>query len=294
MAITTAIANKSLKEIIGEVTISLSPEPNEVYSKADGWEFSYDQWSDENELYNRETGKLIKYHQGDTKIVVELGKIYVYKKTIYCGLSEKEIPASHIFYMEAKRITSPYKIKYAKMDGAFIYEVNYNIVPFINLGRYNGVHFIFNITDVRMPMMQFVMSNNERRRLSQSCIPTEVIEYILPFADFLKINENGNASPLNLKCEYSSEFFDHKFNFREYGFKPSIIISKAQIKQLFNLGIIKMVASVSADIYRGLHYEEFGILSDEGFDNEPAFQQRFGSKEKMHEFIQHYMESHFF
>jgi hypothetical protein len=281
MASTTDITNnnnKSIKEIIGEVIITQNTEPDHIYSALE-YEICYEHNFKNFRITNiQPPSNVISYHADDAHIVSNPNEICVYKKNIYCSLTDKVISASNIFHVEEKIISSLYKIKH--YDNNF---EDYNKIPVIWCGNFSQVHFAFNIIDVRAAMFQFIMVNNWRRRLNQSCIPTEVIEYILPFVDILKINKNGDIdeSPLNYKCQYNFDF-------------PKIV-SKAQIKKLFDLGMINMImfTCYHDSFLRGSRYEEFAVLSDKGFDNEPAFQQRFGSKEKMHEFIQDIMQKHF-
>jgi hypothetical protein len=270
--------NESIKDIIGEVIITQNAEPEHIYSALE-YEISYETYYKKYYITNiNPPGNVISYHADDAHIVSNPNEIRVYKKNIHCSLTDKVISASEIYPIEEKLISSLYKIKH--------YDNNledYNKIPVIWCGYFSQVHFAFNIIDVRAAMFQFIMVNKLRRSLNQSCIPREVIEYILPFVDILKINKNGDIdeSLLNYKCQYNFDF-------------PKIV-SKAQIKKLFDLGMINMIMSTCShnSFLRGSQYEEFAVLSDKGFDNEPAFQQRFGSKEKMHEFIQDIMQKHF-
>jgi hypothetical protein len=274
----TAANNESLKDIIGEVTTNQLTEPYRVFREDEGWNYFYSNGS--YKIFN-ETDETFTFPKDDFRCEVVSGEILVYKKSIECGLLGWTIYTTKLYHISEKRILSQYKIQ---NNG--IYSVNYNKIPIISLGMDSDVNFVFNIKNMLASMLQFIMINNERRQLKQSCIPTEVIDYILPFADFLKINEKGNNdNPLNYKPE-------DNFDFPEF---PKVV-SKAQIKKLFDLGMIKMIVSTTPNNYclKTSLYGEFIVLSDESFDNEPIIEERFGTKENMHGFIHDFMENYLY
>lgn len=233
-----------------------------IYS-TDEWEL-WDSYVIIYVLHNNLMHNNIEYLKSTTYIEQKNHEIHVYEKPYRCGLTLEKLSQKDIWTVVKKKIISKYRVQHINSISE-----SYNSVPVIYMGP-QGVHFIFNIIDIRqlMQMHAFTMANNKCRQLNQPCISAEVIENVL--LSFFNLIKNDNDNPLNFKCDIN--------------FELPTVVSKYQIKKLFELGFVQMILNICGDNY-GTQFEDFIILSDESFDNEILMQKRFGSKAEMHSFI---------
>ena len=261
----------TLKELIGEVLCKQSTKPIMVCPYHDG----YIQEKENNIIiYNQNMGIKYEYKTHCVAVTVSSNTIYVFEKHFICSKTGKSIPSSDIFELSKYYACTEFSIRAVKDINSF-----HNIIPVITTGKY---HFVFNITDVKTLLLAFLLAQNKRREMGQICLPTEVIvKEVLPFINFIKFDENDEIiCKNNIRCDY-------KFKFPKY-------FSKAQIKKLFKLDMIKMAAYLHCNPFDkvvGTHKYSMDcasqtmILSDKSFNRTTLVSQSYGSIENMHAFI---------
>ena len=297
--------NNCLKDIIGEVVEYYSDTPDETFTRPQFEIMVYGNWI---RIYESDTDKTVCEY-GNLHYEISDEKIDVFYKKYSCSLSG-DIKYRDLINVYFRDALDEYTISGNTCDKHYCknqyHSRKYTQVPMIELrvdlpdsDCTSRIQFAFNIEDVRKkPLLAFFMMLNRKRTLNQPSLPLEVLKTnVLSYFD--TIEEDGtyvlNKSPDYLKCAGD--------------YKISAFYSKAQIKKLYELGIIKI-----ANIFRGSskemedkmllddgydelgyihhhfwnHYYDTRIMSDESFDadNKDVLKSEFQTKEKMHECIQ--------
>ena len=279
MAFISTTENNTLNELIGEVLYKLLDEHLMVCPYAN---YCVQHMEDSIMVYNDETHSYHYYKKISTVVNVSSDKVYVFEKQFLCSQTGKRIPSSDIFELYEFCAFNEFNIRYVKDKTGF-----YNNIPVIKTGTFEKTHFVFNLTDVKKSLLSFLLAQSARREIGQICVATEVIvNDVLPFFDCIKFDENDEivCGENSIKCIYN-------FEFPKY-------FSKAQVKKLFELGMIKMVTMIYYNLsnkavasYEVFYDNPFDyisvniILSDESFNRNTLASQYFGSKENMHAFI---------
>ena len=124
---------------------------------------------------------------------------------------------------------------------------------------------------------------NRRQSLNKPTVQPEMIEnHLLPFFGYVDIDGKKihQYSPIALKKEYTCEYKD----------KMPEYFSMAQVKKLYELGIIKMLIPSGSSVHN------YAIVSDDAFDNDPdgSLQHIFKTKLNMHPCIEQIFKELFF
>ena len=308
--------DNNLKELIGEVVKYYSDKPDKTFSRPEfelhGNDFDF-------KIYQTDINKIV-FYSSNSRFKLSEKTIDVFNKKYLCSLSG-DIQVNDFVYVYFRDALNEYTVSDSICEKHYCvhrYHSNkYMQVPMIKLrvkedftkdgfdpSQY--INFVFNIEDIRKkPLLAFFMMLNRKRTLNQPSLPLEVLKTnVLSYFNTIE-KDNGeydlNQSHDNLKCTVN--------------YKLPMYFSRAQIKKLYELGIIKMVTNYFYDdkeaeeeeerllaeydeddddndnwMYRHCcqHTCNFRILSDESFDTDTTsvLKKKFQTKEKMHEYIQ--------
>lgn len=260
------MANNALKDIIGEIKITHEKEPINTFSIT-LWTYETEDGNNQVYFIKHNSSVPMVFNSMDIYIddISSDTNIYVYKKKYYNTLTKMFINVKNIFTITNKQIISASQISNF-IPESLSYKFPEKKIPIINMGQTSNHHFAFNIIDKHESILAFILAMNRRREDNNSCMPTELINDILPqFIDFLNINKD-NKSKTIFKCEYDFQF--PKF------------ISIYQIKKLLSLDMIKLIVKVNP------YNNDYMVLSNEAFDSDNNVRKKFGSKIEMHKYIQ--------
>ena len=249
-------SSKSLKDIIGEVNEYYSDIPDKSYI-GPGLHVNENMFLIK--ITNNQTNEHKTFSKSRVCIKISLDKINVFYKQYYCSLSHTFINNKDMCRLSKKCILDEYKIS----DNCYWSDSRKN-VPIISLLGYPDIYFVFNIKNIHKNITIL-----NKCQLNQKSLPIELVDnIILPF-----LGHNIKDNCLEYECEYKEKFPE--------------IISIAQLKKLYELGIVKMVKKISNNINDKSFKNQYYILSDDAFDNEPdgVIKNLFNTKEEMHVYI---------
>ena len=259
--------NFSLEDIIGKVSVYYPEEPDIVHV---GPGLTIDENEYEVQIYNRIERSHFYYLKSDTRVEISPNKVCVYNKKFFCGLTKTFVEKYFICHVSPSMAISEYKIKLRPYDWCNSREN----VPIIRTPGLHESYFVFNYVDAcKQKMIALLAMLNKRRSLNQSTVQAEVIDtHILPLLGYVEVDgkKTQQFSPIGLEKEYTCEY---KGNIPEY-------LSMAQLKKLYELGMVKMLFPSTMSVSK---YVEYNILSDNAFDNSPdgALQKQFKTKLNM-------------
>ncbi len=266
----------SLKHIIGELNESYSPTPHKTYRGKNLKVISefgprrlwdpdtcFSKWLTKEELPVKTT------YRSDGMTEVNL-----FHKRYECGVSgnfyqEEDLCTIYEQWAISKYETTdflrpPMNKKFLNVPGIYMPD---------DLNWYRkGVSFIFNFNDTRKHALLALLLG-----LSQGvpCVLASkiIVEGVVPFMEGIMQSQDEivfDNPQKYLRCEYNGEL--------------PYLMSKPQVRKLYDLGIIKM-AMIHKNSKGGYL---FSILSDDAFDNDPekSLKHIFGNKEKMHKYIE--------
>ena len=196
--------------------------------------------------------------------------VQVYNDIYYCSLSDAIVDKKDIFEIKEGYAFNGHTVITRPHHSFNLKQVSYIIAS--NSKGYT-MPFVFNIRDVRKSYVYAAKMLYDYFNL-----PKEIIDLIMWYS--------GCSKP---KDEYTVK--DFPFNFeREYKGPLPTVVSREQLKQLYELGIVKMAIKLNI-------LPCFTNLTDESFDHvypsntKNRLSERFKTKEKMHECIQKVLEA---
>ncbi len=259
-----------MKPIIGEIIISCSSEPDETFLRPD-WEVD-DRMEPMIYIYNIVANEGRAFYKLEARIDILPDRIDVFYITYFCTHTNAFINHTDLCSLSQLEIVNEYKFgAFPDWDGE---RFNAHIVTTSGV---LGLQFVFNLVDIRKQVLAFIMSMNTHA----SGMQTELVDQtLIPLLDSSEIDKKD-------RWGRSSTFISSEFK----GSLPEIF-SMGQLELLYDLGMVKMVMRVSADVTIGSQYERFGIISDDSFDNDPdgSIRSHFETKAHMHAFIQENLE----
>lgn len=269
-ASTTEYKISNLKDIISTISTSY-PEYIHKTFIGTGWTV---------EIYNTigYDGVIVKrinpsQHEGNSHMFlksraeVDPTEIRIYKKyeQYFCNLSHAIITFRDIYRVIPQFINTNYQVSKSHCK-----ITDFGAAKVINIPSHSNISFVFNYEDVRKKtILATLMVFEKLRSDNMPTIQTEVMnDLILPLLGCIKIKGRNTFEMRGAvyDSEYKGEF-------------PSMI-SKAQLKKLYELGMIKMMTQFKDYTY---NY----ILSDEAYDKgiDGTLKKHFKSKESMHQYI---------
>ena len=271
----------SLKHIIGELNESFSPTPNETYRGKNLKvisEFGPRRLWDPDTLFFKwfcERKSLVKTTYGSDGMT----EVNVFHKRYECGVSGAFYQKEDLCYVNEELAWSEYETFRAL---GFPTIKKCPTVPVIYIpgesnwpGEERG-SFVFNFNDTRKhALLALLLGSN---CTGTSSLASEIIvEGVVPFMEGIMQSQDEIVfdNPHEyLRCEYNGEL--------------PYLMSKPQVRKLYDLGIIKMVKFDTNNEY----LQKCFILSDDAFDNDPdkSLESMFGNKEVMHEYIEEMLE----
>jgi hypothetical protein len=278
----TEINNIDIGEIIGTLVLDYSKTPNETY-RGKNLELSnclgtITLWDPDTRYKNVFDGTelCVEKSQGSDGIT----EVNVFHQGYKCGVSGDFCQKKDMCIVGEELAISTYK------TSCGYYPVNVSIpmldkitrVPVIKMPsnihmHKNEVCYVFNIQD-KYPLALLALLMNVNRTGTASLASEIIVEGVVPYMGGTIKSEDKivfDKPYEHLRCEYNGEL-------------PKLM-SKPQVRKLYDLGIVKM-ATIE------LHTLNFLIMSDDAFDNDPdkSLESMFGNKEAMHKYIKEMLE----
>ena len=258
--------NISLEDIIGEVSIYYPEKPDTVHV---GPGLFIEQTKHEVRIYNSIELKVHLYSKSEIRFEIspDGNKICIYYKKFFCGLTKTFVEIDDICRISPCMAISEYSVR-LRPDDWCNSQIN---VPVIHTSKLYRSYFVFNYIDTcKQKILALLMMLNRRQSLNQPTVQPEMIEYhLLSFFGYVDIDGKKihRYSPIGLKKKYTCEYKD----------KMPKYLSMAQVKKLYELGMIKMLHQDSSAY-------NYAIVSDDAFDNDPdgRLQDIFKTKLNMH------------
>ena len=266
----------SLKHIIGELNESYSPTPHKTYRGKNlkvSEEYGLTTIWDPDTLFLKwfcERKSLVKTTYGSDGMT----EVNVFHKRYECGVSGAFYQKEDLCYVNEVLAWSEYET-FRSLGFPTIKKCP--TVPVIYIpgeSNWRGgerMSFVFNFNDTRKhALLALLLGSN---CTGTSSLASEIIvEGVVPCMEGIMQSQDEIVfdNPHEyLRCEYNGEL-------------PKLM-SKPQVRKLYDLGIIKMVKLDT----NNLSSQKWFILSDDAFDNDPekSLKHIFGNKEKMHKYI---------
>ena len=280
----TAVNNNiNIEEIIGPLVLGFPTTPNETYRgrnlKLSNCFGTWTLWDPDTRDQNVFDGtkSLVKKAQVNGGMT----EVNVYDKGYECGVSGA-------FYQEEDLCTVGKELAVSTCKTGAGYWSVYDStpmfakiprVPVIRMPRTtrmrkNEVCYIFNIQDDTRPPALLALLLGLNCTGTASLASEVVVEGVVPCMGGIMQSQDKIIfdKPYEyLSCEYNGELPE--------------LMSKPQVRKLYDLGIVKM-----ATFER--HTLSYLIMSDDAFDNDPdkSLENMFGNKEEMHEYIEEMLE----
>ena len=269
-----------IKDVIGEVSIYYSDEPDEVHF-GPGLKIYKNECEYEVRINNSIERSVYYYDERDSIEIspdeIEISpdeEVRVYTKKYLCSLTKTVFEKSHICRVSRHMAISEYNIESRPSSWRRDSLTNIPIIYTPSFRGSYGSYFVFNYVDTcKQKILALLMMLNRLRSLNQSTVQAEVIEtHLLPLLGYVDGKKTQQISSLSLEKEYTCEY---KGKIPEY-------VSMAQLKKLYELGMVKMMILSSSSVTENLY-----ILSDDAFDNDPDgfLQKKFETKFNMHGYI---------
>ena len=288
MAIAPIAVNNavSLGHIIGKLNEGFSSTPNETYR---GKNLKLRDEYGIIILWDPDTRFSKMFFKGKSLFKTTYGsdgmtEVNVFHKNYQCVVSWAFYQKEDLCTVGKELAMSEYKTTYDWNGGSIPFLKKITRVPVIKMPSNtpmrhflprNEVCFVFNFNEERKHALLSLLLG-----LSQgetSFVASEVVvEGVVPCMGGIMQSQDKIVfdNPQEyLRCEYNGELPE--------------LMSKPQVRKLYDLGIIKMA---KFDTNRSIPY--FFILSDDAFDNDPekSLERIFGNKEAMHEYIEEMLE----
>ena len=200
-------------------------------------------------------GEVTLRQDNTSKTIICNKKNTIVKERLYCSLSNTFIKEEDTHTLVYGFALNTHVLRYKQHPIFNLKRVPYISLDFLDICDETNAMFVFNIEELRKTRLLAMLLNIH--------MASELIDYMR--VNFL----DTELFPYQFGCEYKGKFPE--------------IISNAQLKKLYELGMVKMGF---VELYSG----SIKIMSDEAFDHiysngRNDLQRKFKTKENMHDYI---------